>query len=110
MVSIHKIKISKKEEQNNIDVYLQKQKGKRTLDIDVNIQKKKKKSDKDVTQIQEMSKVSTQIQRMRDGLKQREEVIRQDSIFGMHTMGTIGEFEPVYPYFSQPKLGLHYNR
>ena len=47
-----------------------------------------------------MSKVSTQIQRMRDGLKQREEVTRQDSIFGMHTRGTIREFEPVYPSFS----------
>ena len=57
-----------------------------------------------------MSKVSTKIQRMRDGLKQREEVTRQDSIFGMHTRGTIGEFEPVYPSFSQPKLGLHYNQ
>jgi hypothetical protein len=56
-----------------------------------------------------MLKALTQIQRRGDGQKKREEVTRQDSILGMHTRGTIGEFEPVYPSFSQPKPGLHYN-
>ena len=86
------------------------EKDKRTLDIDVNIQKEKiEKSDKDVTRRQEMLKASTQIQRRHDGQKQREELTRQDSILGMHIRGTIGEFEPVYPSFSQPKPDLHYN-
>ena len=57
-----------------------------------------------------MLKASTQIQRSRDGQKQREEVTRQDSILGMHTRDTIGEFEPVYPFFfivqTRPTLQL----
>ena len=109
MVSFHKIKILKKKEQKNRDVYLQQ--GERQKNTWYRRQHtKKKKSDKDVTRRQEMLKASTQIQGRRDGQKQREEVIRQDSILGMHTRRTIGEFEPVYPSFSQPKPGLHYNR
>ena len=110
MVSFHKIKMSKKEEQKNKDIF-NKKKGMRTLEIDVNIPKKKKiESNKDITRRQEMLKASTQIHRRRDGQKQREEVTRQDSFLGMHTRGTIGEFEPVYSSFSQPKPGLHYNQ
>ena len=53
MVSIHKIKMSKKEEAKIYSTKMSifsKKKGNGTLDIDVNIQKKKKKheSDKDV--------------------------------------------------------------
>ena len=44
-VSFHKIKMSKKEEQKNKDIF-NKKKGMRTLEIDVNIQKKKKKKKK----------------------------------------------------------------
>ena len=103
--------MSKKKEQNNRDIYLQQgERQKNTWYRRQHIKKKKKESDKDVTRRQEMLKASTQIQRSRDGQKQREEVTRQDSILGMHTRGTIGEFEPVYPSFSKPKPGLHYNR
>ena len=53
---------------------------------------------------------STQIKRRCDGQKQREEITKQDPIRGMHTRGTIGKFEYVYHFFSQPKLELQKNR
>ena len=72
--------MSKKEEQKNIDVYLQQ--GERQENTWHRRQHTKKKKKTKVWQRRHIDtrnvKVSTQIHRMRDRLKQREEVTRQN--------------------------------